>query len=173
MNWETIKSNIYYDIGMVKEIIIVGIFEEFWDKWTKYINENFKLEWYFSDEIIKNKIELDRIKYFWNNPEHNYQTFGNFYINDIEIKMFFWDPDIMVNCFWPSDIKKEVDHKNILEYMLHLSKFTKNDICLIDETNNYCKDCNFLIKANNGLIDYNIINNNKFIEKAKPAHNKQ
>ena len=156
MNFETIKSKIYYDEGQMKEIIVYDPSEASWQKWIDYINNSYKVQWYYSDDIIKNKIEFDRIKYFWNNPQENYQTFGFLYIDNIQIKIFFWEPEFLVHCFWPSDINTEKDHIKIIEYMKKISKVMENDVFLIDETQSYNKNYHFLLKITNDRIEYNV-----------------
>ena len=156
MNWETIKSKIYLYEGQLKEIVVYNTSEEYWKKWIEYVNDNYKLEWNYYDEMKFNKIDFNRIKYFWDHPEKCYQTSCIFYIDNIQIGECFWEPNTLVNFFWPYDIITENNHNKIIEYMKNVSKIMENDIFLNDENQSRNQLFCYQMKINNNIIEYNI-----------------
>jgi hypothetical protein len=161
MEWDKLKSLVYEEDGSLRDFVIYNFSENYWKIFIEYINITYKIEWaYMYEDLkttkIKNKIDFNEINYIWNNPDCNRWSPAEFYINNIPIKVHFFENDILECSFWPDFIKNYDDHVFIIEFLKSISKLLNKEIYLYPELPVHdIKDWYFL-KINKNYIEYKI-----------------
>ena len=62
--WKKLKREIYFCDGSLRDIYVQNIYEQDWRKWIRYVNENYRLEWFNglsqkSENLINEEIAID------------------------------------------------------------------------------------------------------------------
>jgi len=133
IEWETLKSDIYFIDGSVRDIVIHDFSEEYWHKWINFVNDNYSIEWWcvYDGKNNKkiNKINFDKVKYFWDHPEEGYLPGpATVYFNDFSIAVHFFDAEFFECSFWPGEIKTESDHNCIIKFMSDISYLLDKEV---------------------------------------------
>jgi hypothetical protein len=129
MNWAEIKKGLYTFNGLYKDIVVFDTTEEDWYKYIEYINEKYEIFTWDKN----NKMEYERVKYFWGKNVSNYILVFLVYINKMPIQAVINRADIIENTFHPKLIETEDDHRKILEYMRNISKILNKEVILAEE----------------------------------------
>jgi hypothetical protein len=137
MNWELLKSDFYFRDGALRNIVVFDFSQKCWQKWIKFANENYKLEWWHiyngKDNEIIVKINFEQIKYMWDNPDSERRGPVSMYFDELRLNVHFFEEDFFECDFWPEDIKSENDHNNIIRFMTDISYLLDKEVFLYVE----------------------------------------
>ncbi|WP_210487134.1 hypothetical protein [Rufibacter aurantiacus] len=131
-NWETLKEEIYFVDGSLRDIYVFDTDKEDWKRWAIYVNENFTVQ-FFNGRTLKmeDRINIDDLLLYFTNPadftEVNKASiiFGNIYINCI----LFWEPE-MESDIDPREVQSLEDHQAIVGYMKSVAKVLNKKVIL-------------------------------------------
>ena len=126
MNWTELKKEIYYWDGSWRDIYVLQTGIEDNKKWTDYVNEKYRIEWFNgltqAEETI---INFDVIKEYWNG-NHDLCSTAKIFIDKIQINNHFFSETEIENDIDPREINSIQDHERVVKYMTDLS-------CLLDK----------------------------------------
>lgn len=134
-NWETLKEDVYYEDGSLRDMYILETDKRDWESWSKLVNENFAVEFYDGlTQTYESRINIDRVFEFWNDSEKftdsNKATIA---IDNVLIKCYFFTTDEIENDIDPREVKTDTDHLNIVLYLKAVAKTLKKDVLLTCE----------------------------------------
>src|ERR1700761_9336950 len=101
MNWKQLRDEIYYLDGSLRDIYVHNTTKSDWVKWSAYINENYKVVFFFFDEDgeeqSSNKIDIEKAFNFWNENDEEYPCHVSIFLGDIVIKAYFFGQEEIEN----------------------------------------------------------------------------
>ena len=133
MNWNSIKKQIYFEDGSLRDIIVPDWSVDNWRKWTELINAKYKVE--FSNgqtETISDKINFEVVKAYWEGKSDIINT-ATIYIDQVIIKCYFFDDKEFENDIQPKEFVAMKDHLNLVDYMIAISSLNKKTVLLTNE----------------------------------------
>jgi hypothetical protein len=149
MNWNQLKNKIYVWDGGWLDIYVHDISRKDWETWIKYVNQNFRIEWYNGkaekDEI---KIDFNVIREFWDG-NHDLASTAKVFIDDIQVNAHFFDDTEIENDIDPREFKNIEDHNKLIEYLKGLSLSLKKEVTVTPEN---CPEI-ILMKINGESIE--------------------
>jgi len=155
MNWDEIKNKIYYWDGSWRDIYVHETNHQDWEKWTDFVNSNYKIEWnIFETESNRNKIDFQIIKDYWSGTGDNCST-AKVFIDKIQINAHFFDDSEIENDIDPREFNSIDDHQKLIDFMTSLSKTLDKSVYLTPEN---CPEIR-LIKVNGDSVELNIDTN--------------
>jgi len=133
MNWTELKEKVYYRDGSWLDIYILRTSLEDNEKWTDYVNENYRIEWFNAlTQADENRISFDVIKEFWNGNQDLCST-AKVFIDKVQINNHFFTDTEIENDIDPREINSMEDHERVIKYMTDLSKLLDKPLILTPE----------------------------------------
>jgi len=133
MNWTELKEKVYYWDGSWCDIYILRTSLEYNEKWTDYVNENYRIEWFNAlTQADENRISFDVIKEFWNGNQDLCST-AKVFIDEVQINNHFFTDTEIENDIDPREINSMEDHESVIKYMTDLSKLLDKPLILTPE----------------------------------------
>jgi len=133
MNWTELKEKVYYWDGSWLDIYILRTSLEDNEKWTDYVNENYRIEWFNAlTQADENRISFDVIKEFWNGNQDLCST-AKVFIDKVQINNHFFTDTEIENDIDPREINSMEDHERVIKYMTDLSKLLDKPLILTPE----------------------------------------
>ncbi len=134
MNWNQLKNKIYvWDRGWL-DIYIHATSANDWEKWTQYVNQNFKIDWYNGKtERDETNIDFSVIQEYWDG-NHDLCSTAKVYIDDnIQVNAHFFDDAEIENDIDPREFKSIDDHNKLIEFLKGLSKKLEKEVTVTPE----------------------------------------
>lgn len=133
MNWKTIKENIYFEDGSLRDIVIYNTTKDDWKKWVDYVTTNYNVSTCeYETDTTKDSIDFGYILDFWaGNNECNATTsvaLDKTVINAHYLTELYFENDID-----PREVTSEQDHNSIMKYMTDISKLLNKKVIMILE----------------------------------------
>lgn len=126
MNWNQLKNKIYVWDGGWLDIYVQNTSSIDWEKWTQYVNQNFRIEWYNGKtENVESRIDFNVIQEFWNG-NHDLASTAKVFIDDIQINAHFFEPSEIENDIDPREFRSIDDHHKLIEYLKEISSIYKD-----------------------------------------------
>lgn len=149
MNWNQLKNKIYvWDEGWL-DIYVHDTSRENWETWIKYVNQNFRIEWYNGiTEKDEDKIDFKIIREFWDG-NHDLNSTAKVFIDDIQVNAHFFDDTEIENDIDPREFKNIEDHNKLIEYLKELSIRLKKEVTVTPEN---CPEI-ILVKVNGESVE--------------------
>ena len=133
MNWTELKEKIYYWDGSWRDLYILQTNLDDNLKWTNYVNENYRIEWFNGlTQADEKKIDYEVIKEFWNG-NHDLCSTAKVFIDKIQINNHFFDNEEIENDIDPREINSIEDHEIVVKYMKDLALLLDKTIILTPE----------------------------------------
>jgi len=134
MNWKQLKNKIYNWDGGWLDIYVHDISIEDWNKWTQYVNQNFKIDWFNGKtEENESKIDFSVIQEHWAG-NHDLCSTAKVYIeNNIQVNAHFFDDTEIENDIDPREFKSINDHNKLIEYLKGISKSIEREVNVTPE----------------------------------------
>ena len=134
-NWKTLKEEIYYEDGSLRDIYVSKTDKTDWESWSKLVNENFNVEFY--DGLTKKnepQINIERVFQFWKDSDR-FSDSNNATINlgNVKVKCYFFTEEEIENDIEPREVKTEKDHLTIIGYLKAVAKTLNKDVILTSE----------------------------------------
>ena len=149
LDWTYLKENVYFWDGSWRDIYVQNISAADWVNWTEFVNNNYRIEWH-NGKTEKNepKINFDVILQFWKG-EHELCSTAKIFVDDIQINAHFFTDEEIENDIDPREFKNIEDHKNLMGYIISISKLLKRPVIITPEN---CPEI-ILIKVNGQQIE--------------------
>src|SRR6188768_547113 len=115
MDWDILKEEIYYSDGSCRDIYVNDTTPDDWKKWTRFVNENYKVEFYNGQtQQTENKIDFNLILDFW---EHKTEFVNCSTINleNIKVNCHFFNTHEIENDIDPGMVETINDHDKIIK----------------------------------------------------------
>ena len=129
MNWKSLKENIYFEDGSLRDIYVLETTYKDWQKWADFVNE--KYEVVFTDTetgLISDFIDMSTVKQFWDKDESIKRA--KIKVDDFQINCHFFTEFEIENDISPNEIKSLANHKALTEYLTEISKLLNKKVKL-------------------------------------------
>ncbi len=151
MDWNTLKEQVYFEDGSLRDIYVLKTSVEDWRKWTELVNGKYQVRFFSGNiEHEMNAIDFELVKASWtgevvagNNAIINLGT--------IEVNCHFFGPDELENDIHPESFQSMNDHDQLMEYLATVSRCLNKKVLLTAEN---CITA-VAIEAQEGQIKYN------------------
>jgi len=153
MDWNQLKDTIYVWDGGWLDIYVHGTSAKDWEKWTHYVNQNFKIDWFNGKtERDESKIDFTVIQEYWDG-NHNLCSTAKVFIDDnIQVNAHFFDDEEIENDIDPREFKSIDDHNKLIEFLKRLSNELAKEVTVTPEN---CPEI-VLMKINGESVDINL-----------------
>ena len=133
MNWDDLKNKIYVWDGGWLDIYVNDSNSSEWEKWTQYVNDNYRIDWY-NGKIAKaeSKIDFGVIQEYWNG-NHNLCSTAKVFIDNMQVNAHFFDDTEIENDIDPREFKSMEDHNKLISYLKGLSKLLNKEVTVTPE----------------------------------------
>ncbi|GAB2775449.1 hypothetical protein [Salinimicrobium soli] len=149
-NWKSLKEDIYFEDGSLRDIYISKTDRTDWESWCKLVNKNYDVEFY--DGLSRKKttrINIDTVFEFWDDrekfPDTNNATIN---LGNVKVKCYFFTEKEIENDIEPREVKTENDHLNVIGYLKEIAETLNKDVVLTSE--NLKEDVLMEIKKGSG-----------------------
>jgi len=134
MNWDRLKNSIYAWDGGWLDIYIHNTSAHDWENWVRYINQNFKIDWYNGKaEKDESKIDFSVIQEYWNGNHALGSTAKIFIAENIQVNTHFFEVSEIEHDIDPREFKSIEDHDQLIEFLTGLSKELKREVTVTPE----------------------------------------
>ncbi|KAA9326036.1 hypothetical protein [Adhaeribacter soli] len=133
--WKTIKEEIYYEDGSLRDIYIFDTNKEDWKAWSNLVNEKYKVEFYNGrTQKTETRIEVNELLKYFTAPE-DFKDVNKAYIRlgEVTIVCQVHYESEMESDIDPKEVKTEGDHLAILEYLKEISSTLKKKVIVTSE----------------------------------------
>ena len=138
MNWETLRKNVYYLDGSLRDIFAFNVTRKEWEIWIDLINDKYTVHFYNGKtEQIQNKIDKNIVFESWDGKA-DFLINATIKLDTILIKCYFFNDMEIENDVTPSEINSIEDHNKLVEYLIDFSDAIKRKVVLTPE--NYGND---------------------------------
>ena len=133
--WKSIKEELYFEDGSLRDIYVFGTNKEDWEKWSSLVNEKFEVEFYNGQtQKLEPRINIETVFNFWKNPEaFKDSNNATIKLGKVIIKCYFFIESEIESDIDPRELREEADHKAIMEYLLAIKETLKKDVVLTPE----------------------------------------
>ncbi|SIR50971.1 hypothetical protein [Pontibacter lucknowensis] len=134
-NWKSIKEEIYYEDGSLRDIYVFDTNKEDWKAWGSLINEKYKVEFFNGrTQQVEDRINVEELLKYFSAPE----DFKD--VNKARIKLgkvtiicqLHYESE-MESDIDPKEVKSEEDHHAILEYLKTVASTLKKKVVVTSE----------------------------------------
>ncbi len=118
-SWQSIKEDIYFEDGSLRDINIYNTDKDDWKKWSELVNRRFEVEFTNGFTLsTSNRIDIEEVFRYWKNPEAALGPFmASVKLKDLKVNCYFFEESVLENDIDPREVKNEKDHILILEYL--------------------------------------------------------
>ena len=153
MNWNQLKNKIYAWDGGWLDIYVRDTTTKDWEKWTQYVNQNFRIDWYNGQtERDESKIDFTVIQEYWDGNHDLCSTAKVFIDDNIQVNSHFFDNEEIENDIDPREFKTIEDHNKLIDYLKGLSKILDSEVTVTPEN---CPDIE-LMKIKGESVEINV-----------------
>jgi hypothetical protein len=65
-DWKSIKAELYYEDGSLRDILVLETNREDWKNWSSLVNDNYQVEFYNGRTLkTESRIDLEEVFRFW------------------------------------------------------------------------------------------------------------
>ncbi|MFD2248411.1 hypothetical protein [Pontibacter ruber] len=118
-DWKSIKEELYYEDGSLRDIYVFDTNKEDWKSWSSLVNEQYEVEFY-NGRIRKTEeiIDIKEVYKFWKNPdEFTDSNHATIKLGNVIVKCYFFIESEIENDIDPKEVKTERDHLAVIEYL--------------------------------------------------------
>lgn len=121
MNWEQIKNKVYFNDGSLRDIYVLDTNESYWTQWIDVVNQKYAVKFFDRrDESFINQIEIEKVIEVWEKINED-GVYAEILIDEIMLRCYFNDKNIIENDFSPVDIRNIKDHNCLMDYLRNIS----------------------------------------------------
>ena len=154
MNWELLKSGVYYLDGSLRDIYVLNTTRSDWQLWADFVNTNYTVSIQsYDDEEVKNKIGLAEVIAYWDAETYESVT-STVYVGNVLVNTHFFVEEEIENDVLPTEVESIEDHNRLMEYLKGVSKTLNKEVMLTTEN---LKEV-VLIAVNGDTITYTFTN---------------
>ncbi len=133
MTWTELKDKIYYWDGSWRDIYVLQTNRKFWEKWSDYVNKNYRVEWLNGKSgNVENKIDFGVVEEHWDGI-HDFWSTAKVFVDRIQINAHFFIDTEIENDIDPREFISLEDHEKLIKYMIDLSTLLNKEIILTPE----------------------------------------
>jgi hypothetical protein len=133
MNWHLLKEEIYYEDGSLRDIYIFDTSPNDWKKWVELVNKQFRVAFYNGQtQQTTDRIDFEVIELLWSGKT-DLLNWATVFINEFQIKCYFFARKEIENDICPREIKSEDDHIQLLNYLKAISAHLDKRVVLTAE----------------------------------------
>ncbi|MCF8713740.1 hypothetical protein JM658_02785 [Joostella atrarenae] len=134
MKWNQLKNKIYVWEGGWLDIYIHSTSANDWKVWTKYVNQNFKINWYNGkSDKDESKIDFSVIQEYWDGNHNLCSTAKIFIADNIQVNAHFFDNSEIENDIDPREFKNIDDHNKLIRFLKAISNELKKEVVVTPE----------------------------------------
>lgn len=139
MNWDILRSKVYYLDGSFRDIYVFDTSRDDWQKWIDYVNNNYRVTFYngLTDKFEAN-INPSIVFSFWDGKT-DLTCNASVHLGKIIVKCYFFCDFEIDNDIQPEEIENLEDHNTLIEYLQNVSKLLGKKVILTDEGNSILK----------------------------------
>ncbi len=150
MDWSTLKKEIYYRDGSLRDIYVLQTNFEDHEQWINLVNELYTVRWFNGlTQKEEQKINFEVVKGYLK-AEHDLSSSASIFIDKIQINNHFFRIHEIENDISPKEINSIQDHEKIIKYMVAVSTHLNKPIMLTPEN----EPEKILIHVINNKVDY-------------------
>jgi len=150
MDWNTLKEQVYFEDGSLRDIYVLDTSLEDWRKWTELVNGKYKVRFFNgnTDQEMET-IDFEMVQAYWTGQV---EAGNNVIVNvgAFEVNCHFFGPDELENDIHPESFQSMDDHDQLMEYLATVSVHLNKKVLLTAE------NCitSVAIEAEKGQIRY-------------------
>ncbi|PVY37961.1 hypothetical protein [Pontibacter virosus] len=134
-NWKSIKEEIYYEDGSLRDIYVFNTNKEDWKAWANLINEKYSVEFYNGrTQQTKARIDVEELLKYFTAPE-DFKDVNKAYIKlgKVTLDCQLHYESEMESDIDPKEVKTEEDHQAILEYLKAVASALNKKVVMTSE----------------------------------------
>ncbi|MDR3324308.1 MAG: hypothetical protein LBS89_08925 [Zoogloeaceae bacterium] len=135
MDWVTLKDEIYYEDGSLRDVVVIDTTPSDWQKLIDFFNESCPLEWWQShekDAPSAHRIDFGAILACWDKSEAA-QSLATLRVGKVTLNVHFFVADEIELDIDPREFKSMTDHERLLEFLLGISSCLDKPVLLLPE----------------------------------------
>ncbi len=133
MNWNTLKEEVYYEDGSLRDVYVFDATIDDWKKWAELVNQQYKVAFYNGQtQQITDRIDFELVEASWTGKT-DLVNWATVFINDFQIKCYFFGWEEFENDICPREIKSEDDHLQLVKYLEAISSHLGKKVVLTAE----------------------------------------
>jgi hypothetical protein len=134
MDWTTLKRQIYFKDGALRDVYVLDATAGEWEKWVDLVNKNYSVEfWDAKTGLTTDKINFTAVKEYWDSNGHREVISATIKLASINVKCHFFDESEIENDIDPSEINSQEDHDKFIGYLRDISVSLDKDVIVTDE----------------------------------------
>jgi hypothetical protein len=150
MDWHTLKEEVYYEDGSLRDIYVLDTSIEDWRKWSELINQKYKVRFYDGrTEQWMDQVDFGTVDAHWAG-EVEATSSAVITVGTFEINCHFFVPDELENDIHPEEFQSLNHHNQLMEYLVAVSKHLNKKVLLTDEN----RRTSASIEVDKGQIKY-------------------
>lgn len=133
MIWQSLKKEIYYEDGSLRDVLIKNASKSDWIKWIDFVNQYHDIAFY-NGKTERNEPKIDKnvILDYWT-KKHIPCSNVSIFLENITIKCYFFDDLEFENDLDPREFKNIEDHHNLINYLDSVSNLLNKEIIVTPE----------------------------------------
>ncbi|MBJ6117831.1 hypothetical protein JAO76_06495 [Pontibacter sp. BT310] len=134
-DWNSIKQELYYEDGSLRDILVLNTNREDWRKWSSLVNDNYKVEFYNGRTLkTESRIDLEVVFSFWEDSgSFDEPIKATIKLGEVNIMCYFFIESEIENDIEPREVKTEENHQAILSYLQSVADILGKKVVLTPE----------------------------------------
>lgn len=133
LSWKSIKENIYYEDGSLRDIYILDASIDDWRNWISFVNQQYRVEFYNgqtqqTESEISKKVVFD---YF--EGKTDLISGATIWLDEISVQCHFFTDQEIENDINPKEIVSIETHNKVVKYLKEISVAVKKRAILTPE----------------------------------------
>jgi len=147
--WESLKKNVYYRDGSLRDIYIFDTDDKDWEKFIVHVNKKYTIEWFnTSTKEENNQIDFTVVKDILLGNSELVST-AKIFVEYIQINAHFFTSTEIENDIDPREFNSLDDHCKLIQYMVELSNLLDKKVVLSPEN---VPECHLIHVDKKGVI---------------------
>ena len=133
MEWGDLTTSIYFKDGSLRDIYVLNTCIDDWQKWIKFVNQNYAVEFYnrkTGDKFLN--IDFNKVSEYWDGMNED-GVYASIDLGGFALKCYFTYRNEIENDFSPNEIKNLIDHNSLTKYLKSVSKILNKHIWVTTE----------------------------------------
>jgi len=134
MDWTSLKRQIYFEDGSLRDIYVLDATIGGWKKWVDLVNKKYHVEFWDAKKDLKtDKIDFTIVKEYWDSNGKREVISATIRLGIINVKCHFFDDSKIENDIDPSEIKSQEDHDKLIDYLNDISVSLDKEVIVTEE----------------------------------------
>ena len=134
MDWTKLKKQIYFEDGSLRDIYVLDTTTRDWEKWADLVNKKYHVEFWDGRTGLKtDKVDFAIVKEYWDSNGEREIISATIRVGLINVKCHFFDDSKIENDIDPGEIKSQVDHDELIDYLNDISVSLDKEVIVTEE----------------------------------------